>query len=426
MSTVDRPPSRIAITGLGAVTPHAAGVAESWAAVRRGASAPRLLNEDDLPRLPEAHLVDAPPRWRSWAGAPARCDLAAGVDPVIALAVVAAVEAAAQARLPDAIDPQRIGCLFGASKGGLRSAAAFHPARATDPHAGAVDDQSGEFWEQLAPSGPASVLLRRFGWQGPCIAPVTACSTGLAAIHLGARLIRDGACDAVLAGSSDASLLWPVLASYRRLGVLADPDRPPAEACRPFDRERCGFVIGEGAGCLVLERWELARARGAPILAEWLDGEQRCDPAGLTILPEDPACVVRMIRDLLTRTGLAPAEIDAVSLHGTGTRMNDRYEARAIQTVFGDDWHGLGFALKGGLGHLLGGAGSVETVLSVCALEAQIVPPTVNCDRPGDDCPIPLSGRIAQPRPLRNLLKLSLGFGGHLAAGLLSLPPDAG
>ena len=418
--------TRVAVTGLGLVTPHAADVASSWQSFRDGArSVRRLSREELLSTAPEvAPLLHA--GWGDWSGAPAALARTAAarsdLDPVIDLALRAAAEAVTQARLSlPACDAERIGCAFGTSKGGLRAVQQLSArTRATAlPASQRPLPRDRDLWSAVPPSAPAHALADMFGWQGPCLAPVAACATGLVAINRGARLIQDGACDVVVAGSSDASLHLPVLASFRRLGVLADPRVPPAEACRPFDRARSGFVIGEGAGVLVLERWEHARARGVPILAEWLAGLELADPAGLTVLSPDPAPLTRLIHDVLARAGCSPQAVDAVSLHGTGTRMNDRYEAAGLREAFGPALDRLlGFGLKGGIGHLLGAAASVETVVAIEALRRQVIPPTVNCDALADDAAAPVSP-VARPATIRTVLKLSLGFGGHLAAALL-------
>lgn len=434
MSPADRSSPRIAITGYGAATPYARTAAASWQRLLAGGRAVRWLAAEELgPGPPKTLPLDRPLWGGPWAGAPAAppelptaSAAAPPLDPVITLALECSGEALRQSRILEAAPPERIGCVFGTSKGGLRVCGQWLRAVHGSGEPDSAEPQ-GEFWESVPPSIPAATLSRRFHLCGPCLAPVAACATGLVAIIRGARLVREGVCDAVLVGSSDASLTWPVLASFRRLGVGADRSRPPAEACRPFDRDRSGFVVGEGAGCLVLERWDHAVARGAPLWAEWIDGLERGDPTGITLLPENPACLVRLLEDLFQRTGSTPADIEAVSLHGTGTMMNDRYEAQALRTVMGERGDSLrGFSVKGGIGHLLGAAGSVETVFSVLALHEQVLPPTINCDRPADDCPFPVTGAAAQRQPLRSLLKLSLGFGGHLAAGILRRVEERG
>lgn len=404
---------RIAVTGVGLVTPHGGSVAASWPALCRGERAARALTWEDVQLDWSRDAFLSGP----WSGAPAtgfvnRGDPRQPLDPVIELARSATCEALQQAGL-DRLGPppERVGCVIGTSKGGLAPFCRQRPA---------ADSHQWNLWDQTPPSAAAAELTRAYGWQGPCLTPIAACATGLCAVIRAAALIRDGQCDVVIAGSSDASLLPSVLGSFRRLGVLASQSLPPGEACRPFDAHRAGFVVGEGAGMLVLERWDHALARRQSPLAEWIDGLQYSDPQGLTLLSPDPEPLARLIGDLLRRTGLTPRDLDAVSLHGTGTRINDAYEAQALARILGSDVDQVpGFGLKGGIGHLLGAAGSVEAVAAICALRDQRLPPTVNCEELAGDCPLPLTIGRSVVRPLRQVLKLSLGFGGHLAAGLL-------
>jgi 3-oxoacyl-[acyl-carrier-protein] synthase II len=243
---------------------------------------------------------------------------------------------------------------------------------------------------------------------------VAACATGLAACLRGFELIRDGRCDVVLAGSSDASLQPAILGSFQRLGVLARPSDDPATACRPFDRHRSGFVIGEGAGCLVLESFEHAVARGARWYAEWESGRMLSDPSGLTQLDPHGQSLQRLLSDLRNEVGELP---DYMNLHGTATLPNDRVESAAIRAVLGTDADGISYSsLKGGLGHLLGAAGSVELAASLLAIRDQTVPPTVNLETADPELTLDFTPRQSRQRSIDRVWKLSLGFGGHLSA----------
>ena len=246
------------------------------------------------------------------------------------------------------------------------------------------------------------------------MAPVAACATGLAACLRGVDLIREGRCDVVLAGSSDASLQPAILGSFQRLGVLARPGENPAAACRPFDRNRSGFVVGEGAGCLILESLEHAVARGATWYAEWQSGRMLSDPSGLTQLDPQGLSLQRLLRDLGDDVREIP---DYINLHGTATLPNDQVESAAIRAVMGSEVDRISFSsLKGGLGHLLGAAGSVELAASLLAIRDQIVPPTVNLDSPDPPLKLDFTPCEAKRRQIENVWKLSLGFGGHLSA----------
>ncbi|MGH7199920.1 MAG: beta-ketoacyl-[acyl-carrier-protein] synthase family protein, partial [Planctomycetaceae bacterium] len=348
---------RVAVTGIGLVTPFGPDRETSWAAIREGRSATRRLTAADGPEWSEFSrgrygAIGAPlSRCLTDAG-PAAGLPPASADPVTMLALNAAREAVRDARLDfEAIDRDRVGCVIGTSKGGLRSfqrgmrnaECGMRSHRSTPspaiPHSAlrtphfqlpASPTSESEFladwWLQFFPNTPALAVARSLGARGPALCPVAACATGLLSLARGAELVRDGRCDVVLAGSSDASLLPIVLSSFRRLGVLAKRCEDPATACRPFDRRRNGFVIGEGAAVMVMEPLKVARARGAALYAEWLAAGTAADAVGLTELDPRAEGLTWLIGDVLRRAHVAAAEIDYVNLHGTATLPNDRCE----------------------------------------------------------------------------------------------------
>ncbi len=381
---------QVVVTGIGLVTPFGAGREISWSAIRDGRSAVDWFAADDR--------SGSRPRRLRWAGASAPAELLASVEPVVSMAVVAAREAMAHAGLTDI--SEHGGCVIGTSKLGLRSFT-----RAV-PH---------EFW----PNAAALAVASNWDLRGPALCPVAACATGLVSLIRGTDLIRSGECGVVLAGSSDASLVPIVLGSFQRLGVLARGFEEPATACRPFDAERSGFVIGEGAAVMVLEDREHAVARGANILAEFVAAGLASDPSGLTQIDPDGTSLAWLIRDVLRRADVSLDEIDAINLHGTATRANDIAEARAVRSAFGSVAVRLACSSqKGAIGHLLGAAGSVESAFAVLALRDQVVPPTINLRTPDPQCDLDYVPNESRPMRLRNVLKLSLGFGGHVAVGL--------
>ena len=369
-------------------------------------------------------------------------DASAFVDPVVSMALRSAQEAVddSGANLVDC-DRNRIGCVIGTSKPGLRSFAAMYQPRRTDSQS--AQKRSGletrrhsanspswqgmetggvtpELWNQFLPNAASLAVARRFRIHGPCLCPVAACATGLICLQRGFELIRDGYCDFVLAGGSDASLVPMVLGSFKRMGVLARESDSPATACRPFDRDRSGFVIGEGAAVLTLERLDDAVARGAEIYGEWLGGGIASNGSDLTGLNSDGEALSWLITDVLRRAGVEPREIDYVNLHGTATRQNDVYETRALKSALGKHAGQVSCSsLKGGIGHLLGAAGCVETAAVLLAMRDAVIPPTVNLTTPDPECDLDYTPRRPNRKPVRTALKLSLGFGGHLAAAVL-------
>lgn len=379
--------SRVVVSGIGMVTPFGVGRETSWRGLLSGESAVRIVD--------------------GMIGAPAPLTSA---EQVIGLALRAAEEAVSQSELLiGEIDSHRVGCVIGTSKPGLRTIATIFGG-----------DDCEDSFPRFFPNAAALEVARRFGSEGPCLCPVAACATGLVSLQRGYELIRNGVCDVVIAGSSDASLVPIMASSFQRMGVLAKRPGDPTGACRPFDRDRNGFVIGEGAGVLILERFDVAKTRGANIIAEWLAGGMAADGASLTGLADDGESLARLIGDVLRRANVQPAEIDYVNLHGTGTSQNDLYETRALKRAFGRQAYNISCSsLKGGIGHLLGAAGSVETAATLLAMRDGVIPPTVNLENTDTDCDLDYTPGRVKNKPVRTALKLSLGFGGHLAAAVL-------
>ena len=403
----DSSPPRVVITGIGLRTPLGADRESSWAALLAGHSGVKWLVPSQWTGL--ERLAGAP------CEPPQRRPFSTG-EPVVELALNVAAEAALDAGLgakgcsPERAGlSERTGVVFGSSKGGLHTFARLAEAarsNSRDDHDGFGSEDSSP-WLNVWPDAAARAVAAAMDCRGPVLCPVLACATGLAACQRAADLIREGLCDVVYAGSADASLQPAILGSFRRMGVLARPrGDDAADACRPFDRDRCGFVIGEGAACLVFESLEHALARQATWYGEWLAGRMLTDPSG--------ASLRRLLRDITRDVPLRP---DYINLHGTATIPNDRVESFAVRDLFGSDAKQVSCSsLKGGLGHLLGAAGSVELAATMLALRDQIVPPTVNLLDPDPDFGLDFTPVVSRPRELAVAWKLSLGFGGHLAA----------
>ncbi len=398
----------VVITGLGLITPVGSDRESSWRGLCSGRSATRLVS---VPHLPSA--VCAAP-------------LPDGVvspeygEPVVPLALKICREALDHARHPHSVyDPVRFGCVIGTSKGGCHAAqgAWQHTYRGTQtPGFDTVDP-----WRFMDPQVAAREVAARWNLQGPCLAPVAACATGLMAVARGAELIAWNRCDAVLAGSVDASLVAAIHASFRRLGVLAPAATEPARACRPFHRERSGFVIGEGGAVFVLEEAAQARARGVPILAQWRGAGLGSDAGHLTRLSPDPEPLVHVLRETLSRAAVRPEQIGYINYHGTATRGNDPLESQAVERALGPAAGEIpGSSLKGAIGHLLGAAGSVELAATVLALRDQRLPPTLHLDDPDPECRLDYIPHHARQHQVETALKLSLGFGGHLVCAIVS------
>ncbi len=422
---------RVVITGIGLVTPHGSDRESSWRGFLSGKSRTTWLDDRDFGLR---HPLPG------FAGAPASQiapELPTGInesqplfrqprDQVISLALCAAQEALTDAHFDTTtLTPEernRTGCVIGTSKGGLISfQRAFETLHSSHNLYGSrnVDDQLTADWLQFQPHAPAAAVSTLFDLRGPSLCPIAACATGLTCLVRAADLLRHGMCDVVVAGSSDASLHEAVLASFKRLGVLAQGFDDPATACRPFDRQRNGFVVGEGASIIVMEKAEHAEKRGASPYAEWLSGGMAADISAMTQLETDGVALTRLIQQILRSAEVTSDEVDYINLHGTGTLLNDVCETKAVHAALGKNAKRVACSgLKGSIGHLLGAAGSVETSAALLAMRDSCVPPTVNLNQPDDQCDLDYTaGRFARRR-IETTLKLSLGFGGHLVAAL--------
>lgn len=439
-------PESVVITGIGLVTPLGVTRESTWSALLAGERAGALLPPSQLERAWDG--IDPSPLWR---GCPVPRTWRFAGEPIIGDALVAAREALAHAKLGLG-DPLRWGCVMGASKGGLHQAVPVFAQQSLRQrpvlapviagHEGHAEPGMTEFetpspsdawsglpadaWMQIWPDATATAIAREFNIRGPVLAPAAACATGLVSLIRAAELIQSGVCDVVLCGSSDASLQPALLASYRRLGVTAR-GVDPRTACKPFDRDRDGFLVGEGAAVHVVESRSHAERRGATPLAEFVAGRTFSDGAGVAGLDESAEGLSRAIAGACTAGGIRVSDVDLINFHGTGTEQNDRTEFTALSRVLaGQPPRGICCAFKGALGHLMGAAGSVEIALAVLSLRDQLAPPTANLRAIAPDLEaiqsLPFTGESPTPRRIDTVLKLSLGFGGPVAAVLLRKP----
>ena len=394
---------RVVITGIGVVTSIGSGREAVWQAIQRGACGVRRLT--GLTGIPDGLMLAAP------------VDVEGefpGQLKNIPLCRQTAAEALGDARIHfGSIDRDQFGCSIGAHMGDTDFVTERLGLGATHIPAG-----KRPWWEQWFPNTACAMVARDYDLRGPRTSNSTACASGTIAILKAVRAIRDGQCDLALAGSSEA--IHPLFAAgFHNMGVLAD-HVDPTQACRPFDVNRRGFVMGEGAAMFVLERVSHARRRGASIYAEVLGGRILTDARHVTSLGDDSGALEELIRGALRTSGVVPRDITYISAHGTGTQQNDLLEARGIRTAFGRAADSVCVsASKSMLGHLVNASGSVELAISALALRDGFAPPTLNLTDPDPMCDldcVPLVGRV---KPLEHALKLSIAFGGHLAAIVL-------
>ncbi len=259
----------------------------------------------------------------------------------------------------------------------------------------------------------AGYLSIQYGLQGPNYALTTACTTGTHSIGMAARNIAYGEADVMIAGGSEMATSGLGLGGFSAARALSTRNDDPQAASRPWDRDRDGFVLSDGAGAMLLEEYEQARARGAKIYAEVIGFGMSGDAYHMTAPPEDGRGGAACMRNALRDAQVAPESVGYINAHGTSTMAGDLAETRAVKSVFGDHAYRLGISsTKSMTGHLLGAAGAVEAIFSVLALRDQVAPPTINLDNPDDGCDLDYVANQAQERPLEVVVSNSFGFGG--------------
>ena len=330
------------------------------------------------------------------------------------LAMAASKLAMADAGLEGAPgNPERFGVMIGSGIGGLKSL--------EDQHTNLITKGPSRISPFMIPmmiSNMASGLVSmEYGLQGPNFAPVSACATSAHAIGEAWRMIRDGDAEAFLAGGSEAAVVPLGLGGFGAMKALSTRNDEPTRASRPFDKGRDGFVMGEGAGVLVLEELEHARARGARIYCEVLGYGLTADAYHMTSPLPNGEGAQRCMRMALAKAGLNVEAVDYVNAHGTSTPVGDLCEVRAIKAVFGEHAKKLAISsTKSMTGHLLGAAGVVESVACAISIRTGVVPPTINLEDPEEECDLNFTALTAQERPVKVALNNSFGFGGHNAS----------
>ncbi len=418
---------RVFVTGMGLVTPLGIGLENNWSRLIAGASGVRSIQSFDVSDLP-ARIAGQVPRGDTASGLFNADDWVAPkdqrkMDGFIVFALAAAVQAVEDSGWTpgDEEERERTGVMIGSGIGGLsgitEGALILHergPRRVTPFFIPAN-------LINLA-SGHVSI---RYGFKGPNHAVVTACSTGAHAIGDAARLIMLDDADVMVCGGTEAAICRLGIAGFAAARALSTGfnDDPP-RASRPWDQGRDGFVMGEGAGILVLEEYEHAKRRGAKLYAEVIGYGMSGDAFHLTAPSEDGNGAFRSMRNALKRAGIALDKIDYINAHGTSTPLGDEIELGAVKRLFGGHAYELSMSsTKSAIGHLLGAAGSVEAIFSILAIRDSVVPPTLNLDNPSPSCDIDLVPNEAKPRKVDYVLSNSFGFGGTNASLVFTGPP---
>jgi 3-oxoacyl-[acyl-carrier-protein] synthase II len=405
---------RVAITGVGAVTPIGCERDGLWRGVQAGVSAVALIQAFDTTGFPtriaaEVRGFDArtylPPK------------LAHRLDRYASFALAAAIMAVADSGLPaTALHGERAGVCLGSALAGAPSA----ESERSRFDAGGLRAVSPLLALSVFGASASTNIAMHFGCQGANVCNANGCAAGAVALGQGFRAVRDDEADVVLAGASEAPLAPLSFGAFANIRAMSTRNETPAMASRPFDRDRDGFVMGEGAAILVLEEWEHALRRGATPLAEVAGFAQTCDAHHMTAPLPDGSQAVRAMRTALTDAGLTPEDVEYVKAHASATPLNDATEAGAIRAVLGERTARVPVnATKGMHGHALGASGAIEAAIVVLAMQAGSLPPTVNCDQPDPACGLDIIQQRARAVRPRVALCNSFGFGGINAALVL-------
>ena len=411
---------RVVVTGLGLVTPLGSSVETTWANIVAGKSGAGPITHFDAGEFKCRIACEVKPADHEYGFDPdKRVDhkVQRQVDPFIVFGLDAAGQAIEDAGLTEMDEATRLraGCSIGSGIGGLPGIekeslvlAEKGPSRVS-PHF-----VHGRLINLI--SGQVSI---KYGLMGPNHAVVTACSTGAHSIGDAARMIKDGDADIMLAGGAEATICPIGIAGFAQARALSTNfNDEPTRASRPYDEARDGFVMGEGAGVVVLEEYEHAKARGAKIYAEVVGYGLSGDAYHVTAPHPEGSGAYRSMEMALRKAGLNPAEIDYINAHGTSTPLGDELELGAVRRLFGDAISTLSMSsTKSAIGHLLGGAGAVESIFCILAMRDQIAPPTLNLDNPSAGCEgVDLVPWKAKPRKIKAVLNNSFGFGGTNAS----------
>lgn len=408
MSNVD-----VVVTGLGATTPLGGDVASTWDAMLAGHSGVTPLTQEwagELPVRIAAQLKVDPSEIID------RVKLRR-MDRAEAMGVIASREAWADSGLAEAgYDPERLAVSYGTGIGGVLTTLGQNKIletsgpRRVSPHTVPM----------LMPNGPAAYIGLELGAKAGVRAMASACATGAEAVALALDLIRLGRADVVVAGSTEAVVHPLPIAGFASMRAMSTRNDDPAKASRPWDKNRDGFVLGEGAGTLVLERADHAAARGARVYARLAGAGITSD--GFDIVQPDPECRggIRAMQTAIRDAGLTGADIQHVNAHATSTPVGDMGEIKGIRAAIGG--HPILTSTKSMSGHLLGAAGALESIATILALRDGVIPPTINLDDPDDRLDIDVAAHKARPADLRAAMNNSFGFGGHNVALIFTQP----
>ena len=406
-------PRRVVVTGLGALTPIGNTLPEFWEGLVSGKSGSAPITYFDSTEfktkfaceLKNFNVLDFMDRKE-----------ARKQDRFTQYALVATQEAIEDSALPlDAIDKDRVGVIWGAGIGGLET---FQ----NEVLNFAENDKKPRFNPFFIPKMIADIapglISIKYGFRGPNFATVSACASSANAMIDALNYIRLNHADIIVAGGSEACVTYAGIGGFNAMHALSTRNDDPQTASRPFDKNRDGFVLGEGAGSLILEEYEHAKARGAKIYAELVGGGLSADAHHMTAPHPEGIGAINVMKNCLRDANLKPEDVDIINMHGTSTGLGDVAESKAIKKVFGEHLYSMNInSTKSMTGHLLGAAGAIEAIASIMSIQKNIVPPTINHETPDEeiDPKINFTFGKAQEREVKVALSNTFGFGGHNA-----------
>jgi 3-oxoacyl-[acyl-carrier-protein] synthase II len=405
---------RVVVTGIGLVTPLGIGVEDTWSALIAGKSGVGPITRFDASGY--GTQIAAEVQGFNAEDFMAKKE-AKRTEHFIAYAIAASRMALEDSGLKiDGTNGHRVGVLTGCGLGGLNMLEVT--ARTVDT--AGPKRVSPFFIPMLIGNMAAGMVSIQFGAKGPNSSVATACAAGAHAIGDACDLIKYGKADAMITGGVESVVTRTCIAGFGAMKALSTRNSDPQKASRPFDRDRDGFVVGEGSGMLILESLEHAQARGARIYAEMAGYGMSGDGYHMTSPPPDGEGAARCMQAAILEAGIQPSQIDYINAHGTSTPLNDLYETRAIKMVFGEQACKVPISsTKSMTGHLLGGAGGIETVFTVLVINHDILPPTINLDNPDPECDLDYVPNVARKKVVNYAMTNSFGFGGTNAALIL-------
>ncbi len=400
---------RVVITGLGAITPVGCTVDTFWNSLKCGKNGIDYITKFDTTEYRvklAAEVKDFDPLLYM-----EKADVRRN-DKFVQYAIAAASQAVADSGIEGNIAPERFGVYYGTGIGGFDT---FVAEQTNLQNRGPLR-VSPLFIPKMIANMAAGNIAIKFAAKGPCISVSTACATGTSAIGEAYRAIKGGYADAIIAGGVEASISPLAVAAFMNCMALSESEDKDC-ASIPFDKRRSGFVMGEGAGALIVEDYDHAVARNATIYAEVVGYGSTCDAYHVTAPDSSAECSARAIADCVREAGKDfAADRIYVNTHGTSTSLNDKTETRALKNVFGDDAYKLNISsTKSMTGHLLGAAGAIEGIAAILALREGVVPPTIGYAEPDEECDLNYTPNVAKETELDFALSTSLGFGGHNA-----------